>query len=698
MKTQRIVVALFAVTVMIAILAGCKNKTTEPQIQTVAAPTFSPPGGTYTIGQNVTIQTPTLGATILYTTDGTEPSSSSQVYGSPIIVSSNTTIRAKAFKDGWKDSATAVATYTINPLHPGGFVFVEGGTFNNGTSDVTISSFYIDKYELTQAGYQAVMDSNPARGNGDGDSYPVFYVTWLNAIEYCNRRSIQEGLTPCYSYSTYGTNPVNWPTNWNIYDANHTNVSCDWTANGYRLPTEMEWMFAARGGNQTHNYTYSGSNDINAVAWYDGNAGYTTYQVGTKAPNELGIFDMSGNVWEWVWDIWGSYPNGNQTDPHGATTGRYHVWRGGGWLENANGCTVSHRGSNHTTYGNRDVGFRVCRVSPSWQVSAPSFTPPAGSYTSAQSVRILTATADASIRYTLDGSEPSESHGLLYTTPIAVSNSTIIKAIAYKDNYLNSEVVTAEYTIAAIPPGAFAFVEGGTFHKGISNVTISSFYIDKYELTQAEYEAVMGSIPANGYGVGASYPVYYVSWFKAIEYCNRRSMLEQRTPCYSYSNYGTNPVNWPSGWNSDYNNHTNVSCNWTADGYRLPTEMEWMFAAKGGNLTHNYAYSGSNDINTVAWYYYNSGNTTHPVGTKAPNELGIFDMSGNVSEYVWDIWGSDPSGSQTDPHGATSGSNRVVRGGSWFKHADGCTVYHRGFMPAIGTYIELGFRVCRVSP
>jgi formylglycine-generating enzyme len=251
-----------------------------------------------------------------------------------------------------------------SPPMPENFVLVTGGTFNNGTSDVTVSSFYIDKYELTQAEYQAVMGSNPASGYGVGSNYPVYYVSWFNAIEYCNRRSIQEGLTPCYSYSTYGTNPDTWPGGWNTDYNNHTNVSCNWSANGYRLPTEAEWQFAARGGTQTHNYTYSGSNDINAVAWYGSNSGSTTHTVGTKAANELGIFDMSGNVWEWNWDIYGSYQSGSQNNPTGAISGSYRVLRGGSWNYNAFYCAVSYRRNLNATSSGYGVGFRCVRVSP----------------------------------------------------------------------------------------------------------------------------------------------------------------------------------------------------------------------------------------------------------------------------------------------------------------------------------------------
>jgi len=175
---------------------------------------------------------------------------------------------------------------------------------------------------------------------------------------------MQEGLNPCYSYGTYGTDPDAWPSGWNSNDENHINVSCNWTANGYRLPTEMEWQFAARGGNQSHNYTYSGSNDLNAVGWYNSNSGSTTHTVGTKAANELGIYDMSGNVREWVWDIYGSYPSDAQTDPHGATSGSDRVLRGGSWNYYANNCTVSHRNYGNATLTRNHLGFRCLRIFP----------------------------------------------------------------------------------------------------------------------------------------------------------------------------------------------------------------------------------------------------------------------------------------------------------------------------------------------
>lgn len=252
-------------------------------------------------------------------------------------------------------------------LDMGTLTLVEGGTFHNGMSDVSLSSFYLDKYELTQVEYQAVMGTNPAHSAGVGDDYPVYEVSWFNALEYCNRRSIEEGLTPCYSYGGAGTDPGNWPGGWDSSGTNHLNISCNWAANGYRLPTEMEWMFAARGGNLTHDYTYSGSNDLDSVAWYNDNWGefhYSTHTVGGKLANELGLFDMSGNVAEWVWDIYAWYPNGAQTNPTGPSEGYERIRRGGAWHLDSIYSEVSQRLGSDATAAFNGLGFRVARILP----------------------------------------------------------------------------------------------------------------------------------------------------------------------------------------------------------------------------------------------------------------------------------------------------------------------------------------------
>jgi formylglycine-generating enzyme required for sulfatase activity len=216
---------------------------------------------------------------------------------------------------------------------------------------VTVKSFYMGKYEVTQKEWVAVMGTTVARQrdvlnkswplSGEGDNYPIYYVNWHEAVEYCNKLSLKEGLTPAYRGSG-------------------DTITCDFNATGYRLPTEAEWEYAARGGNKgPRDYTYSGGNSADSVAWYDGNSGERIHPVGTKQPNSLGLYDMSGNVWEWCWDWYGSYSGGHQTNPVGPASGRYPVLRGGGWYDYASFCTVAHRDGGSPTNRSSALGFRV---------------------------------------------------------------------------------------------------------------------------------------------------------------------------------------------------------------------------------------------------------------------------------------------------------------------------------------------------
>ena len=255
-----------------------------------------------------------------------------------------------------------------------GMVYVPGGTFTMGdtrgqgssdelpTHSVTLNSFLIGKYQVTQGEYQAVMGSNPASSYGVGSNYPVYYVSWYDAITYCNLRSINEGLTPVYSISG-STNPANWGSIPSSDNATWNAAICNWNANGYRLPTEAEWEYAARGATNSPDYLYSGSDTIGNVAWYDGNSGSGTHPVGGKAANGLEIYDMSGNVYEWCWDWYDAsyYSSRASNNPKGPASGSYRVLRGGSWGSNDYFCRVAFRFNYSPASRSYYIGFRVCR-------------------------------------------------------------------------------------------------------------------------------------------------------------------------------------------------------------------------------------------------------------------------------------------------------------------------------------------------
>ena len=221
-------------------------------------------------------------------------------------------------------------------------------------------------HEVTQAEYQSVIGANPS--NFSGINRPVETVSWYDALVYCNKRSLAEGRTPCYKINGK-TNPSEWGTVPTGSDSTWNSATCDFAANGYRLPTEAEWEYLARGGNLTNNgqTTYSGSNDIESVAWYRENAydvgtsspDYGTHTVKTKAKNALNLYDMSGNVWEWCWDRWTDTIT-TSTPSTGAASGSVRVLRGGCWFNSASLCTVSSRFNGYGPYlRSRDFGFRV---------------------------------------------------------------------------------------------------------------------------------------------------------------------------------------------------------------------------------------------------------------------------------------------------------------------------------------------------
>ena len=253
----------------------------------------------------------------------------------PAVTKHKPAAKPKAKPTPRRNSSTTGLSTELNKLI-NNMVYVEGGTFTMGgtaeqigdmdyneepSHNVTLSSYYICKYEVTQALWRAVMGSNPSYKKGD--KLPVECVSWDDCQTFINRLN-------------------------------------SYTGRNFRLPTEAEWEFAARGGKNSRHYKYSGSNNINDIAWYHDNSGTPTprhvHPVGCKRPNELGLYDMSGNVYEWCNDWYGSYTSYSQTNPTGPVTGAYHVKRGGSWNDYARYCRSSTRYNGAT---DSEIGLRL---------------------------------------------------------------------------------------------------------------------------------------------------------------------------------------------------------------------------------------------------------------------------------------------------------------------------------------------------
>jgi len=281
------------------------------------------------------------------------------------------------------------ATFTVVPAIT--MLPVPAGSFQRDDTATNISkitkSYKLSKYQITREQFKAIMGEDPSnKDKSSGMTDPVQMVNWYHAIAFCNKLSIKEGLDPAYSVKV-NDQEIDWKNlafdgipkdnNNDDWDA----ATCYWEANGYRLPTEMEWMWAAMGADKdaradaidaeginrtgwSKNYAgegYGSGTSIDDYAWYTSNSSSKTHPVGGKLPNELGLYDMSGNVWEWCWDWYDDYPTGPLTDYSGAGSGSCSVLRGGGWLNLASYCTVAYRNFYFPYYQFSYGGFRVLR-------------------------------------------------------------------------------------------------------------------------------------------------------------------------------------------------------------------------------------------------------------------------------------------------------------------------------------------------
>ena len=475
--------------------------------------------------------------------------------------------------DTARDPSLEVKTITVNGVSFN-MIKVEAGTFTMGataeqietgdnekpTHQVTLTrDYYMGETEVTQALWYAVMGQKPTHDGyqwssslGLGDNYPAYYISWNDCQEFITKLNQLTGLT-------------------------------------FRMPTEAEWEYAARGGHKKPIQTlYSGSNTFGDIAWYSGHESTFFHEVAGRAANALGLYDMSGNVMEWCYDGYSQYSSEAQTDPI-VSIGSTRILRGG----------YSH-----------EYGLMPYRVACRDHLD-PWYTQ-----------------YNCGLRLALSVPDPNDkfvtANGVTFRMKLVEAGTFTMGA-------------TAEQT------------EANEDEKPAHQVTITKdYYMGETEVTQALWYAVMGQKPISfgsawtaSYGLGDNYPAYEISWNDCQEFITKLNQLTGLT-------------------------------------FRLPTEAEWEYAARGGNkATTQTLYSGNNTNGYVAWYWDNSSSSTHAVAGKSANALGLYDMSGNVSEWCNDWYGSYSSGEQTDPAGPGSGSYRVLRGGCWHDDAPDCRVAYR---------------------
>ena len=343
---------------------------------------------------------------------------------------------------------------------------------------VTVDDFAIFRFELTFREYEEfARETNravPSDPLGWGrESRPVIHVSWNDAVLYANWLSRRDGLSPAYDVRADGVV-------WNR------------TADGWRLPTEAEFEFAARGGLAAEDTRYAGGSDIDPVAWYAGNSGGMTHPVGQKQPNELGLYDMSGNVAEWIWDRYALYPQADEHDPIGPTTGEQRVVRGGSWLGTEESPRVTHRLGFRPDHRAGNIGFRL--------------------------VRTITITAEPE-------PEPEPER-----EPERVDEPTVL-----------------------IEAGTFLMGDADAEfdEKPVSRVRLDAFDVARRAVSRAEFETFVSSTGHSSIADGTirpDEPVRNVTWFDAIVYANWLSLEHGLTPAYSMTR---NEVTWnreADGW------------------------------------------------------------------------------------------------------------------------------------------------------
>ena len=577
------------------------------------------------------------------------------------------------------DPASGQPKSFTNPTDDSEMIYVPAGTFKMGGNladnekpihDVSVGSFYIGRYEVTNKQFKKFVDANPQWRKGRVDH--SFYLNHWQGDTYPSDTA--DHPVACVSWFA-------------------AKAYCEW-ADG-RLPTEAEWEYACRAGSTTKYCFGDDESKLGDYAWYRSNSDKRTHPIGGKEPNRWGIHGMHGNVWEWCSSIRKDYPyraNDGREDLN--ETGSHRVVRGGGWGFNLPGCRSAYRCDRMPTdcYFLPALGFRVC-VSSRVPKAAGAAEPSALAAQSATSADPLPPGLGRS--FMLPDSDKDQ-----HANPVVVRNGSRVDP---KTGWpYEIWVREPRLELVLIPAGDFLMgspqdEEGRDDDEGpVHRVRITRpFYIGKYETTVGQFASFVrdtgyktdpeerggGKVLGPGkkwkqrrdanwrkpyHAQSDAHPVTVVSWSDAVAFCR-----------------------WLSGF--------------AGVEIRLPTEAQWEHACRAGTRTrfHYGDDEGSGRLSDYAWYVDNSGGKLHPVGRKPPSPWGLFDMHGSAGEWCLDVFDRTyySRSSSADPEGPSKGNGRVVRGGCWLDEAKYARSANRSGVESSNlAYASVGFRCVAVPP
>ncbi|MCP4698523.1 MAG: formylglycine-generating enzyme family protein [Gammaproteobacteria bacterium] len=499
------------------------------------------------------------------------------------------------------------------------------GWFEEGSPEheVALSSFSVGQYPVTFEEYDRFC-ADAKRKKPDDRKWgrarrPVIHVSWEDARAYCKWLSRQTGQN-------------------------------------YRLLTEAEWEYACRAETQTRYSFGDEEGELGEYAWYDKNSGRQTHPAGEKKPSAWKLYDMHGNVWEWVNDYWAdNYSSEPQTDPKGPNTGSSRVIRGGSWDITARICRSAMRGRNDPGGRDSSLGFRLARTGP------------------------------------------------LHSYPFTLDKKDFAEAeVSEKKVYEPGQIILDSFAEGGETGPEMVYIPAGKFMMGspkdeegrdndegpVHEVALNHFAIGKFPVTVKEYLHFARAMEKH-------YPEWMEkgSQYHAVTGTDERykkrgdSLCDEACPIVG--------VSWED---------VKAYCEWlsaqTGEKYALLTEAQWEYACRAGTATRYYFGDDEKELDKYAWHDNNADRRPQPVGEKEQNGWGLYDMHGNVWEWVNDYWVNKYISSelQTNPRGPESGSSRVIRGGGWDGTARGCrSAMRSGNVPGYRVSY-LGFRLATTVP